>query len=116
MPPITYEQLNEVRKDYDRQIDDLKLVYSTLQKETYSKIEGIQKQLGSIEKNKVGYKTFWAVLGLLVSVFGVVVSIAIWFLNDISQEIRDVNQVTTKTQVDVSFIQGKLQAAEVTNK
>jgi len=77
-----------------QQIDDLKLVSA---------------QLAAELKTKIDKGQFYWVIGILMTIvlglFGVIYA----KLNDVG---ADVN----KTQIDVSFIQGKLQAAEVTNK
>lgn len=94
MPPVTPEQLTDLRRDLQAQVDDLKLISS---------------QISVDLKTKVDKEQFFWIIGILMTIvlglFGVIYA----KLNDVG---LDVN----KTQVDVSFIQGKLQAAEVTNK
>lgn len=83
-----------VQEDLQKQIDDLKLISSQL----------------SIElKTKIDKEQFYWVIGILMTIVLAVFGVIYAKLNDVG---LDVN----KTQVDVSFIQGKLQAAEVTNK
>lgn len=83
-----------VQEDLQKQIDDLKLISSQL----------------SIElKTKIDKEQFYWVIGILMTIVLAVFGVIYAKLNDVG---LDVN----KTQVDVSFIQGKLQAAEVTTK
>lgn len=83
-----------VQEDLQKQIDDLKLISSQLSVEL---------------KTKIDKEQFYWVIGILMTIVLAVFGVIYAKLNDVG---LDVN----KTQVDVSFIQGKLQAAEVTNK
>lgn len=83
-----------VQEDLQKQIDDLKLISSQLSVEL---------------KTKIDKEQFYWVIGILMTIVLAVFGVIYAKLNDVG---LDVN----KTQVDVSFIQGTLRAAEVTNK
>jgi hypothetical protein len=113
MPPISPEQFNEMRKDYDRQLDDVKLMFEGLRKWSEGKIENLETKI----QGKVSYKLFWIVVTTLCTVIGTLLGIIY------SQEIRlndkfdnfsalAIDKIS-KTQTDVSFINGLLQNAEV---
>lgn len=110
MPPITAEQFNEMRKDYDRQIDDLRLVYATLQKETAGGFKNIETKLQS----KVGYKIFWIIMGFLCSVLGGLLMIIYNQGLSLNDKLDNAIDKVSKTQSDVSLINGILKGAKVT--
>lgn len=70
------------------------------------KIEKLEIEIQSIEKNKVSYQHFYWVIGIL---FTIVVSL----LGYIVTVLHATRETTTLTQLDVSQIKGKLDPYEI---